>query len=405
MKLSLKLEDDNNPTLKAKLPLTIFNKPFTSSLTTTTPTPTTTTPKDVSFSLSTCFPSGPSLKLIYTPSSSSSSSSTNTPFCLSLKSGLGLFGSPNNSPLTFKANFSLSNNNNPSFSLHFKPKFGDFSLHRSVNSGSGSVIGEKLESGSASNGDLGNGFGSDSKIDTSCWQEVKLETLSGAQNPYNNIDDDSSNGFGFVPQNPLLMRSSASGSKKGGVFPGVGVKARTVLPLTKRVSVNLRWGLNYNPNAVAMKMPYLTLHKIGIERIEEVKVEDKKSDGNSAGDVELLKGMCFWMKSDLEMMAKENREMVQCLEDMKSKVAAKKNSYGKSDSIGATVSPILSDSSSNEFERWRKKNGGEGNGQKELKKIAIERNGQTQRELKKPPGKPVSNVEAELQRAIQAASS
>ncbi|KAL9455825.1 hypothetical protein AB3S75_005116 [Citrus x aurantiifolia] len=92
MKLSLKLPDDsqntqNPPILKVKIPITIFNQPFICSLTTTTAGS-----QHLSFSLGTNFPSGPSFKLNYTPLSTTCTSTT--PFSFSLKSGLGLFGSP-----------------------------------------------------------------------------------------------------------------------------------------------------------------------------------------------------------------------------------------------------------------------------------------------------------------------
>jgi hypothetical protein len=72
MKLSVKFQDDphhhhhhhkQNPILKAKIPITIFNQPFISSTTTTTGS----SPSDLSFSLSINFPSDLYLKLSYSP--------------------------------------------------------------------------------------------------------------------------------------------------------------------------------------------------------------------------------------------------------------------------------------------------------------------------------------------------
>ena len=127
MKLSLKLPDDsqntqNPPILKVKILITIFNQPFISSLTTTTTTTKTVAAgsQHLSFSLGTNFPSGPSFKLSYTPLATTITSTA--PFSFSLKSGLGLFGSPQDSPLIFSAHFSLSYTNptnfTPTFLLH-----------------------------------------------------------------------------------------------------------------------------------------------------------------------------------------------------------------------------------------------------------------------------------------------
>ncbi|KAL4602176.1 hypothetical protein ACB092_10G034600 [Castanea dentata] len=413
MKLSLKFQDNpnhhnqnqnqnQNPILKAKLPITIFNQPFIS----TTTASTISSSSDLSFSLSTNFPSGPSLKLSYFPTATTTVSS---PFSLSLKSGLGLFGSPHDSPLVFSANFSLSPTNAPipTFSLHFKPQLGHFSLKRStfsdppsnqvsgsfsnggvkVNSGSysnGAVSFESFDSGSFSNSKLGSGFVSE---ELSVWQELKLEPCSrkdGFTNPESlkNCGVDLNSGIGLVPERQLALNDSG----KDGILHGVAVMARTVFPVTKRLTVNMRWGVNF-PADLRKTMPYLRVNKIGIERVEEVKEVVKNSGENNVGDLELLKGMSFWMRKDLESLEKENREMKQSLEEMRSGISVK-NFRGERDVIGKKVLPPTSESSS-EFDRWRsKKSGGEENGQRESKK----------------PTNRVSDVESELQRAIKAAS-
>ncbi|XP_021293140.1 uncharacterized protein LOC110423282 [Herrania umbratica] len=255
----------------------------------------------------------------------------------------GLFGSPKDSPLVFSAQFSLSSTKPgtviPTFSLHFKPQFGNFALHKATSSnpslepdsGSDSIPGTRFQSGSTSNSEFGNGFALDG---SSVWQEVKLEPRSG-------VDDDRS-----------LVRED---DKKAGVFGGIAVRARTLFPVTKRGVVNLRWAVNL-PSDVGSKMPYLTVNKIGIERVEEVKeVKEVKSKSieSNVDDLELLKGMYSWMKRDLEMLDNENREMKQCLHDMRLGVSAR-NVRRESEGIGRRVS-TPSVENSNEFERWRGK--------------------------------------------------
>ncbi|KAL5862546.1 hypothetical protein ACOSQ3_000060 [Xanthoceras sorbifolium] len=403
MKLSLKLQDEH-PLLKAKIPITIFSHPFTSSLITTA---TSATPQDLSFSLSTNFSSGPSLRFTYTPVSTTSvttttatTTTTTSPFSLSLKSGLGLFGSPHDSPLIFSAHFSLSPTNpssvTPSFFLHFKPQLGNFSLRKTTSSsnpsptisGSHSVSGAHLQSGSSSNSEFTNGLVSN---EASGWQDLKLETTNATENGFANFNSsfhngvDSSNGIGFVKERAMVWRDG----KKGGFFTGISVKANTELPVTKGVMLNLRWGVNF-PADSEVKLPYLTVNKIGIERVEkveEVKKNKKKNVEGNAGDLELLKGMCFWMKRDLEALEKENRDMKQCLEEMRMGVSAR--SYrGGSDGSGKKIFPSSNESFGEvEMLRGRKKNG-EGNGQTELKKSVSQAN----------------DLESQLQKAIKAAS-
>ncbi|KAL9422665.1 hypothetical protein AB3S75_034861 [Citrus x aurantiifolia] len=423
MKLSLKLPDDsqntqNPPILKAKIPITIFNQPFISSLTTTTTTTKTVAAgsQHLSFSLGTNFPSGPSFKLSYTPLSTTITSTA--PFSFSLKSGLGLFGSPQDSPLIFSAHFPLSYTNptnfTPTFLLHFKPQFGNFSLHKTTsssnpnpaNSGPHFNSGSHLQSGSPSNTEFANRSISD---ESSGWQDLKLEPRNGNGSFFNGVDSICSDGIGFFRDRTSLLKDD---DKKGGFLGGIAVKARTVLPVTKRVMMNLRWGLNL-PADSEVKMPYLTVNKIGIERVEKVEeVKREKNIESDVGDLELLKGMCFWMRRDLDLLEKENKDMKHCLEKMAMGVSPG-NFHGISDSIGKKVFPYSSESfgeaksyggasdttgnklypasseSFGEFERRRNKKNGEGNGHAEYKKSVNQ----------------ASDLESQLQNAIKAASS
>ncbi|KAL9436851.1 hypothetical protein AB3S75_022824 [Citrus x aurantiifolia] len=203
MKLSLKLPDDsqntqNPPILKVKIPITIFNQPFICSLTTAGS-------QHLSFSLGTNFPSGPSFKLNYTPLSTTCTSTT--PFSFSLKSGLGLFGSP----LIFSAHFSLSYRNptnfTPTFLLHFKPEFGNFSLHKTTSSSNPSPAnsGPHLQSGSPSNIKFANRSISDESFG---WQDLKLEPRSGNGNGsfFNVVVSIRSDGIGFVRDRTSLLK-------------------------------------------------------------------------------------------------------------------------------------------------------------------------------------------------------
>ena len=98
-------------------------------------------------------------------------------------------------------------------------------------------------------------------------------------------------------------------------------------------------------------MPSLTVNKIGLERVEEGKEkknnnDDKKQMRDSSGiDLKLLKGMCFWMGRDLEIMEKENREMKRLLDEMK---LGRNNRLEESKGGGRKLSE-----SNGEVQRWR----------------------------------------------------
>ncbi|XP_060213300.1 uncharacterized protein LOC132640635 [Lycium barbarum] len=360
MKLSLKLQEQpqslnnhqkqpqSNPLLiRAKIPISIFNLPFLSCFSTTTHHP-----SDLSLSLATCFPSGPTLKLAYSTNPTTPPNPTTPtalPLTLTLKSGIGVFGSTKNSPLVISANFNFSPvqpYQNPTFTLLFKPQLGSFSLRKSTTS--------DLNCGS-SGVDKQNGDG---------------------------------NSLGFVPlERPMSFKDfSMEDYAKDSVFKGIAVMAKTEMPLTKRVMMDCRWGVNF-PKDLGNRMPFLNVNKIGIKRVDEVKeVKEKKDD--SLGDTELLKGMCFWMKKELEMLQRENREMKHRLDEMNMGNVARKN-VNEGEFLGGQVAE-----NSGGFEQWRnKKNSGGENGKKEVKKNTASN------------GNRASDVESELQKAIKAASS
>lgn len=186
---------------------------------------------------------------------------------------------------------------------------------------------------------------------------------------------------------------SLENNGKDSIFKGISMMAKTEMPLAKRVLTTLRWGVNI-PEDLSKQMPHMAVNKIGIERIDQVnEVEggkQKRSEGNVGGDLELLKGMCLWMKRELDMLQRENREMKHKLEEMRLRPLGRND--GSSGALSETnrkkTTPVVEESSG--FDQWRsKKNGGE-----EISKKEVKKNGNT-----------LSDVESELQRAIKAASS
>ncbi|KAK9052983.1 hypothetical protein SSX86_029613 [Deinandra increscens subsp. villosa] len=369
MKVSLKLEDQHqnqNPLLfKAKIPISVFGLPFLSAFTASHHHRSAASPSDkLSLSLRTHFSSGPSLKLSYnTPTTTTttvatpSTAAATAPLTLTLKSGISHSGSPNNSPLVISANFSFSPQNpnpNPTFSIKFTPRLGSFSLRKSVSS----------------------------FVD-------KTKNLNGGSST-----DGGENSYGFVPlDRPINWKDlTVESATKGSILSGIMMAADTELPVTKRVKVNLRWGVTI-PSDYEKQFPYLRVNKIKIERIDdmdEVKIDQKKgSEGEStqSSEFEMLKGMYSWMSRELGDLQKENKEMRCALEEIKSRQPIRHYNSG-----GRMAVPPVGESSDG-FEEWRmkkkKNNGGnEANTQRETKK-----NGSS------------IDVESELQRAIKAASS
>lgn len=178
---------------------------------------------------------------------------------------------------------------------------------------------------------------------------------------------------------------------KDSILSGILMAANTELPVTKRVKVNLRWGVSIPPD-YEKQLPYLRVNKIKVERIDEVNEEkgnQKPRIEGDSGEFEMLKGMYSWMSRELNDLQKENREMRRTLEEIKSRQPLKSYHGYNSGGGGKRPLPLVEDLDG--VEQWRmKKSGGNGdvNGQRETKKNASS-----------------MDVESELQRAIKAASS
>jgi hypothetical protein len=87
-------------------------------------------------------------------------------------------------------------------------------------------------------------------------------------------------------------------SGKDRFLSGVAVLARQVLPITKRVMVNLRWSVNF-PSDLGKRKPYLTVSKIGIQRVQpswSVAVNRREGGAMCVEVSDLLMGFicCFW---------------------------------------------------------------------------------------------------------------
>lgn len=218
--------------------------------------------------------------------------------------------------------------------------------------------------GSDPNGVRGPGFKPSEASVT--WEELRLEPCG--------VKDKSS-----TKPNPVGNLNWVENCKnRGNVFSGVSFRARTALPIKKNLRVNFRWGVSLPANEFGFTMPYLTVQKIGLERGEEVK--NLKAENNSeiqTGDSEVLKGLCLWMRRDLEVMQRDNEEMKQYLEEMRSGIGKR-----------VSVSPQLGETKG-DFEMWRSKRSGR------------EENGM----VSSRSANHLLDVESELRRAIKSSSS
>ncbi|XP_058778130.1 uncharacterized protein LOC131652315 [Vicia villosa] len=389
MKLSLKFhnntENQQTQIMTAKLPITIFNHPLLSTITATG-----NSSSDFSFSLSTNFPTGPAFKLSYTPTTTTTTTTTQTsslPFSLSLKSGLGLSGSPRNSPLVFSANLSLSTPSSsvplllPSFSLHFKPQFGHFSLHKTVLSDTNLNPNPNTNTKTVSDDNplsvspqIEKGFVPFQDGCSSGWQNLNLE-------PFGHRDDNNSNNnnnvvVGVVPD--------GKNSENCGISPSIAVMARTILPVTQGLLLKFRWGVNFPGNKSGLKIPYLTVNKIGLERIDEVQL-DQLNRENREGDLQMVKDLCLWAKGDLEKVEKENKEMKRVLDEMKMRVSS---GEGK----------LLNQKKHLSGESFQTQTRGSNNNSNDRKKNEKKQSNKPQNVVV------VSDLESELEKAIKAAA-
>ncbi|VVB03082.1 unnamed protein product [Arabis nemorensis] len=290
MKASMKFREEQKPILKAKVPLSIVGLPFQSGIVAGES-------KELSLNLSTFFDSGPSFKIAYRPND------TWNPFSLIVKTGTGSFGSPISSSMLMSAEFNLLGEGNPSFMLHFKPRFGDFSIkksHSSFDFGS-----HKLKSvdGSVSEED-------------SLIEVVDVPTVDG--------------GYAGVFKRVSVLPSACAGDIAG-LISGVDVAARTSMSLGGSAVVNFRWGIRvpteikhgFNPTAAISlkKIPFLVMNKIGIEHVEGNETKTGKKPGRVSGtgvpgNADVVEA-CLAVRRQMEELERENLQLKRSVEDLR----------------------------------------------------------------------------------------
>ncbi|CAK9181574.1 unnamed protein product [Ilex paraguariensis] len=310
MKASLKFREDQKPLFRAKVPLNIIGFPFQSGIVAGEP-------KELSLNLSTFFDSGPSFKFAYRPND------TLNPFSLNFKIGIGHFGSPISSPMTMSAEFNFIGNQNPSFFVHFKPQFGDFSIKQSISSN----FRKKVET--KSNGVV--------PTEDNSVELVETPAITNGYLSENTVSSGS---------NIIVLPSDSPASRVvERVFPGMEVSTRTALPLKNRAVVNFRWGVRFQAHeemvvvgksertaGISLKrFPLLVMNKIGIEHVAKDESKESKNVGpslNPAGNSDVAEA-CLVMRKQLEAIHAENRMLRKAMDDLRSEIfTAKPGSSG-----------------------------------------------------------------------------
>ncbi|KAH7427109.1 hypothetical protein KP509_10G031000 [Ceratopteris richardii] len=139
MKFSAKFREERSLLLRAKVPFNLGHIPLSSSVSVGSK-------EDLALQLATAFSFGPVVKLAFKPHDLN-------PVSIILKSGLGLWGSPNDAPLTVSAEISLSPKvHDRLLSVSIKPRLGDFTIRKEVKNVSLKSFEEEEMYGVSSNG-------------------------------------------------------------------------------------------------------------------------------------------------------------------------------------------------------------------------------------------------------------
>lgn len=318
MKASIKFREEQKPLFRAKIPLNVLSLPFQSGVVAGES-------KEFSLNLSTLFDAGPTFKIAYRPDD------TQNPFSFICKTGIGHFGSPVSSPFTMSAEFNFVGNQNPTFFIHFKPKFGDFAIKKSLSS---SVLSKKTDP------KLNDSRSTDGvpAWGTRYFEESGLFPRAGK--------------ISVLPVESAAAAAAAT-SVMESVLSGAKVKATTALPLKNRAVVSCRWGLRFPPASAAdevgdavivaknerttgisfRRFPMLLIDKISIEHVAKEKTT-KDSRVPASSDVAEA---CLNMKKQLEIIQAENGLLRRALDDMRSEFATGKFNLTAGDGGGGTV--------------------------------------------------------------------
>lgn len=201
----------------------------------------------------------------------------------------------------------------PTFSLLLKPRFGDFSLRKSVSAasaveGAPTTVSVKVAS-----------FVDGQRV------ERPLVDFPQATNGFHSFQK----GSGF----PLDVSALTFGSTLGGInelLSGVEVSARSILSLPSRTAVHFKWGLRVPPEfrtafedpkagISVRKLPLLVISKISVER-GGVKTKEKKNASPSETSEEL----CGYLKKEVESLQAGSLQLRRIMDDVRAELRDQK---------------------------------------------------------------------------------
>ncbi|KAG6536974.1 uncharacterized protein LOC122002098 [Zingiber officinale] len=306
MKASIKFREDRPPLVRAKVPVGILGISFVSGVV-AAPAADGDTSSDLRLDLSTAFRAGPSLRLSYRPNDSGN------PFSLVLKTGVGAYGSPSaDSSFSMSAEFGLLGPR-PTFSLLLKPRFGDFSLRKSVSAAPAVAVAPTTVS-------------------------VKVQSFVDGQSVERPLVDfpQTTNGFHSFQKGsgfPLNVSASTFGSTLGGInelLSGVEVSARSIISLPSRTAVHFKWGLRVPPEfrtafegptagISVRKLPLLVISKISVER-SGVKTKEKKN----AWPSETAEELCGHLRKEVESLQAGTLQLRRIMDDVRAELRDQK---------------------------------------------------------------------------------
>ncbi|XP_076958405.1 uncharacterized protein LOC143634129 [Bidens hawaiensis] len=296
MKASMKFREDQKPLFRAKVPVNILGLPFQSGIVAGES-------KELSLNLATFFESGPSVKLAYRPNDASN------PFSLVFKTGIGSFGSPVSSALNMSAEFSyIGGSQNPSFFVHFKPRFGDFSLKKTQSS----VFRKQVNV-------TGGGSDDDAPVVVDMFDSGKKFTHSPLTSPAAGVVKSVLSDVELAATTAVQLRKNARLSLRWGVRLPTATEETTTFSMKKSNSSS-----NSNKSIVDisfLKLPVLLINKIGIEHVAHGDCRDVGKVGQLDGDVaEAFLGV----KKQLEIIRAENGMLRKSLDNLKGEFTAVK---------------------------------------------------------------------------------
>lgn len=316
MKVSLKFRDEQRPVARAKIPISILGIPFLAGACAGNP-------DDLRLDITTAFESGPAFRVCYRPNEPSN------PFSLVVKTGIGAFGSPVATPMSMITEFKILSSRYgsgcPAFSLIFKPRLGDFCFRKTASSPSPLPVPSRKiipDEEMFPVSSLPMHVSSRKTIPDE--EGVFLQSPSPA--PFVNGIHTGGKVNGIAGDFP------AAGGGIRGLVSGMGVSARSILPIGNRAEVGFYWGLqmptelqpSFSAATFSMaNLPMLVMNKISIKLIPAAaRAKRLEGSGHIVSACEVAEA-CKSVRQDLAGLQAESEALRKAVEDIRDNINTK----------------------------------------------------------------------------------